>query len=242
MKRLLGLVPNTTVCVAEAEREDYLQAVPPGQLITHPNLPSIAPIRNWINENVQEDCVVMIDDDFHGIVPLIGKQKVMTDPEVIAQVIENAHRIAEDLDTGVFCWSRTRNSLLTQPEMFPMRFVAPISSSFGLRGTARQRKFDVELSGREDLDFTMRTLLEDRILIADMRWHFDHGRIFSGKGGNVGLITREHWERITQAIFDRWGKYVGRSRPRFGKGGGGSTSSMGIRVSRTSPLAKRLEN
>ena len=82
----------------------------------------------------------------------------------------------------------------------------------------------------------MRTLLDDRILFADMRWYFDFGRIFAGRGGNVGLVRREDWERSTQEIYRRWGQYVARTKPGFFKGRG-QTSPMGIRVSRRSVLA-----
>jgi hypothetical protein len=38
------------------------------------------------------------------------RQRHVTDPTVIAQVIENGHRIAEDLGITLFCWSRTQNN------------------------------------------------------------------------------------------------------------------------------------
>ncbi len=63
-----------------------------------------------------------------------------------------------------------------------------------MRGPARARVWDRNLPGRSDLDFTLQTMMEDRILLADMRWYFDHGRIFSGKGGAVGIVSSAGFE------------------------------------------------
>jgi len=63
--------------------------------------------------------------------------------------------------------------------------------TFGLRGAARNRKFDPQMIGREDIDFSLQSLMDDRIMLGDMRFYFDHGRIFSGRGGNAGKITRD---------------------------------------------------
>lgn len=194
-------------------------------------------IRNWLSREIQEDCLVEIDDDLVCIRPLIGRQRPVTDPKTIEDVIRTAQVVSADLGINVFCWSRARNVAMAHPELLPVRFVQPVSSSFGLRGAARQRPFDEGLPGRADLDFTMRTLLEDRILYADMRWYFDHGRIFSGKGGAVGMISAEQYRRTTEEIYRRWGRFVGRRRPAWIKRKG-STSPMSIKVTRHSPLAK----
>ena len=187
MPLILRLLPGATVFVDKREESEYAAVVPRNQLWLHESLPGLVAIRNWLNANVQEDCLVMIDDDFRGVIPLMGKHRPITDPVVIAEVIANGHRVAEDLGISVFCWGRSLNNVLLKPEWDPFRLVGPISSSFGLRGAARSRRFDPACEIREDLDFTMQTLLEDRILLMEMRWYFDHGRIFSGRGGNVGL-------------------------------------------------------
>lgn len=238
--KLLQMIPTATICVAKSERADYAAVVPKGQLMTHPNVLGLPRIRNWLNANVQEDCLVAIDDDLKGIRPLIGKQKIIRDPLVIARAIDNAHRVCEDLGIGVFCWSRTRNTFLAEPDVLPVRFVQPVSCSFGLRGPARSRQFDPDMPGRADMDFTLQTLLEDRILLADMRWYFDHGRIFSGKGGNVGLLTHDQWEKGTAKLYAKWGRFIGRTKPGFAKSQG-NVSPASIRVKRMNPLAKSLD-
>jgi hypothetical protein len=232
---ILSLLPDAVICVAESERADYAAAVPRKQLLCHRDLPGLIAIRNWLNDTIQEDCIVQIDDDLKGIRPLIGKNRRQTDPDVIDQVIRNQHQVAQDLDISVFCWSRTRNTPMAQPQFQPFRVVGPVSSSFGLRGSARNRRFDPEIPGRADVDFTMQTLLKDRIVLMDMRWHFDHGRVFSGKGGNVGLLSDEDFERATRILYARWGRHLGRSKPGFVRK---STSRpLSIKVQRRSDLA-----
>ena len=238
--RILSILPNATITVAESEAADYADVVPKKQLLLHPELRGLAAIRNWLAKTLQEDCLVEIDDDLRGVIPQLGKAKRITDPAVIAELIENGHRIAEDLGIGVFCWSRTANNFLSDPIFLPIRFVQPVSCSFGMRGAARNRLWDETIPGRADLDFTMRTMLEDRVLLADMRFYFDHGRIFSGKGGAVGIVSREGFEAGTRILYDRWGKYIGRKRPGFMKGQG-NVAPMSIRVQRHNPTAKQVD-
>jgi hypothetical protein len=238
--RILSLLPNATITVAESEAADYREVVPEKQLLLHPELHGLAAIRNWLASTLQEDCLVEIDDDLRGVIPQIGKAKRITDPQVIAEIIENGHRIAEDLGIGVFCWSRTANNFLSDPIFLPIRFVQPVSCSFGMRGAARNRIWDETIPGRADLDFTMKTMLDDRVLLADMRFYFDHGRIFSGKGGAVGIVSREGFEAGTRILYDRWGKYIGRKRPGFMRGQG-NVAPMSIRVQRHNPTAKEVD-
>ncbi len=97
--------------------------------------------------------------------------------------------------------------------------------------------FDPGLPGRADFDFTMQTLLDDRILYADVRFYFDHGRIFSGRGGNVGLLTDEMFKRSSDLLKCRWGKYVSFEKPGYAKMKASNTQSMSARVRRHNPLA-----
>jgi hypothetical protein len=236
MKRVLSLLPSAIVCVAKREEQDYAAAVGNARLITHDNLPGIIAIRNWLNETIQEDCLVMVDDDLKCIYPQIGKQIKVTDPELIAHVIDNAHRVSEDLDIGVFCWTRTRNAFMVEPEYLPFRFVAPVMCSFGLRGAARGRRFDPELPGRADFDFAFQTALEDRICLQDMRWYFDHGRIFAGRGGNAGVISKEQFDASTKRLTAKWGQFVSTKRAAYIKSKAGS--AVGMKVQRSNPIVK----
>lgn len=205
MKRILTLLPTALICVNEEEKDAYLTVVPKERLICH-HLTGLAYIREWLNRHIQEDCLVMIDDDLRAIWWVVGEPRRYTDPRAIMEVIENTHQVACDLSFNVFTWSRSVKGL--NPEYDPIKFCAPIGGSFGLRGAARNRAFDVTLPGRADADFTLQTVLEDRILLGDVRVYFDFGRCFSGAGGNSGLITDEQFALTTKILKERWGPYI----------------------------------
>lgn len=234
--RLLKLLPDATICVAESERAEYLAVVPKGQLVTHPDIRGLIHIRNWMADHFQEDCLVQVDDDLRQVYLLTDvKTRRTKDPAVIAQIIENSVRICEDLDIGVFCWNRTTNRAMIEPTEDPIRLVQALSCSFGIRGSARHRRWDPEIVCRADFNFTLQTLLDDRILYCDNRFLFDHGRIFSGLGGNVGLVSDEDFRRSTMILKERWGQYASFKTPAWQKNR--SVEGFSIRVKRRHPTA-----
>lgn len=239
MPRLLSLVPNARVVVAESERDEYARFVPAGQLDTHPDLRGMAAIRNHILDHSPADCVVMIDDDLKCVERLVGSRAKIKDPQTIAEIIENARQCAEDLGIGVFCFNRSANTVLVTPEAIPFRMVMPVSCTFGVRGPARQRRFDPQMPGKADLDYTLRTLADDRVLWADCRWLFDHGRVFGGRGGAVGVLTDDQVEATNLKLKARWGPFINLSKGVIGqkKSASRSADSMSIKVKRTNPTA-----
>ena len=80
----------------------------------------------------------------------------------------------------------------------------------------------------------MQTLLDDRVLLCDCRWYFDHGPCFSGKGGNVGILQDDAWKASSEALFAKWGKYLGKSVPCFRKTQS-RVDAMSIRDGRRNP-------
>ncbi len=234
IKQMLSLLPDATVCVAREEEAAYRKVVPEKQLLLHDNLVGLVNIRNWLNATIQEDCLVQVDDDLLCVRTLVGKSRKIIDPAVIAQIIENAHRISADLDIGVFCWSRSQNTVMLRPEYRPVRFAAPLAAAYGLRGAARRRTFRTDLKGREDFDFTLQTLLDDRILFMDTRFYFDFGRAFSGTGGNVGIISSEQFARSGKLMRHRWGRFISLKAPGFVKNR--SSDAMSVRVCRANPV------
>lgn len=218
--------------MAERERADYAAVVPKGQLITHPNLPGLAPIRQWLNRTIQEECLVMFDDDLRSLWCIVGRyRREYRDPQVIREVIENTHAVACDLGIGLFTWSRSATGIGLATDVEPIKFAVPLGAAFGLRGAARERDFDLDIPGRSDVDFALRTLLEERIMLGDIRWYFDFGRCFAGAGGNSGLITDEQFARSTRIIKERWGDYVSFTPKRKRTG-----EVYQIRVVRKNPL------
>ena len=91
--------------------------------------------------------------------------------------------------------------------------------------------------GRADLDWTLRTLLEDRCVYADVRFYFDCGAVFSGRGGNVGLISPKQFEEASRNIRRAWGKHISFKAPGFVKSR--EVVSAALRVSRSNKIAQR---
>ena len=191
--------------------------MPENKLLLHPPLPNMPHIHNWMVECealAKYPTLIRMDDDLRRVMALgSSRPRSITDPHEILTIIENSACVCEDLELGVFCWSRQGNTLLIG-DLFqrPMRPVQPVFSAFGLMNGARRRKLDPALHGRADVDFTLRTLLEDRIVYADMRFYFDFGPAVAGSGGSAGMINQSDFAEVTKKLARRWGKYFDLSR------------------------------
>lgn len=237
MPILRSLLPTAVICIDEREKADYAPVVPADYLLTHPPTTGAPAARNWILDNVDTPVVVMCDDDLMGVKCLVGSRRMIVNADEILAIIENSLQVAEDLNVSTFCWSRSANDFLMRPEYLPMRPVQPVYGCFGMRGPARHRKYDETLKTRADLDWTMRTLLEDRIVYADVRFYFDFGTSFTGSGGNSGLVQPEEFLSASREVKRRWGKHVSYKAPGFVKKR--EIAPASIRVSRSNRSAKK---
>lgn len=236
MRRILTLLPDAHICVDQREVDDYRAVVPERQLIAHPPTTNLSQVRNWIIKHVECDCLVQIDDDLKRVLTTDGfASRPTRDPDEIMQILVNAANICDDAGIGVFAFSRRKDPAILRQDEQPFRFVGPAGCTFGMLGPARHRLFDERFIGRDDFDWTLRTLIEDRILFMDTRFYFDHGPIFSGRGGNVGLVDKQGFHRSTRLLKQLYGRCVEFSGVRFtgqGKQARKSKQSMSIRVRR----------
>lgn len=239
MGRILSLLPEALICVDEREVGDYRPFVPVRQLIAHPPTTNLSQVRNWIIENIECRCQVQIDDDLRRIIVSDGlSRRSTTDPDEIIQILVNSANICEDAGIGVFAFSRQPNPAIVRQDELPFRLVHPVSSTFGMLGSARYRFFDERFVGRDDFDWSLRTLIEDRIMFVDSRFYFDHGPIFSGRGGNVGLVDEDGFDTSSKLLKHHYGSAVDFSNPRCSRSRKrvrDARSSMAIRVERRQP-------
>lgn len=237
MPLLRRLLPTAIICVDEVEARDYRACVPEPNLAFHPPLPHMPSINNWMIEHFKEPILIFIDDDLQGVQVTVGSRRYITDPEEILAILENAARNCRDLGLTAFCFSRTPNTTVIRPEERPIVPTQMLGSTRGYMGSARYRLHNTAMPGRNDFDFTMRTLLEDRCIYADVRFYFDHGPIFAGRGGSVGIVTTSMFEQSSRLLKERWAGCLSFKAPGYVKKR--NVVAMSIRVSRTNKLAQR---
>lgn len=237
MALIRELLPSAVICVDEREVEDYADLVPQERLLLHPPMEIAARVRNWLIEEVSSLILVMIDDDFQGVMSLTGSKRFITDAEEIYAIIENAARACVDLELTTFCFAGSPNAVVVKPEFYPVKTTQPVFRVFGIMGAARRRKWRTDLPGRSDVDWTLRTLLLDRCVYADVRFYFDCGRVFSGRGGNVGLVTPEAFDRASRELRRTWGRSISFKMKAYEASR--SVANCAIKVSRTNKSAHR---
>jgi hypothetical protein len=237
MPTILRLLPTATICVDEREADDYAPHVPADQLLLHPPLEGFAVVVNWIIDAVAEPILVLCDDDLKGVISRMPPWRYIEDPDEILAIIENAAQCCEDLGLTTFAFSRTSNRAMIKPDETPIRPISYLSNVFGIMGKARTRKMDPRFAGRNAIDLTLKTLLEDRVIFGDCRFYFDCGAIFAGTGGNVGLVTKERFRESTLALVEAWGKHVKTNPLPFRKNF--SVDAMRIGVSRSNAQGQK---
>ena len=85
----------------------------------------------------------------------------------------------------------------------------------------------------------MRTMLDDRVLLADMRLFRPRADI-SGKGGAVGIVVVKG-SRLVPGSRRSLGQVHRPKRPREFMKGQGNVAPMSIRVQRHNPTAKQVD-
>lgn len=237
METIRWLLPTAKICIDEREAPDYAPFVESSRLLLHPPFDGLPKTINWLQDAIKTEVLVEVDDDFCGVQVNVGSKRFITDSEEILAIIENAIIVAKDLGLTTFCWSRTSNTTIINPSMRPFVPVQSVCNAFGVMGAARKRKYDPALLGRADVDWALRTLLEDRCVLADVRYYFDCGRVFSGRGGNVGIVTPEQFKSASRQIIDRWGRHVSFTKLAFQKAR--DVAAVKIAVSRTNKTAQK---
>jgi len=237
MPLLRHLLPSAVICVDEREAKDYASEVPKDKLLLHPPMEGLPYVINWMMDNVSADILIEIDDDFRGVKVTTGSQRYIHSPDEILAILENSARNTKDLGLTTFCFSRTPNTTVIKPDVRPIVPTQSVCNAFGVMGRARRRHYRPEYFGRADVDWTLQTLLEDRCVYADIRFYFDCGRVFSGRGGNVGLVTPEQFEKASRALRHTWGDAVSFKPPAFAKNR--DVAAIRIAVKRTNKTAQK---
>lgn len=238
MDQMRYLVPTSKICIDEREVGDYAPFVEKSRMLVHPSFDGLPKVLNWCIQTVQSEVLIFLDDDLQGVQVNVGNKRFLTDSDEILAVIENSMRCCKDLGLTTFCWSRTPNMTVINPSTRPIVPVQLVTAAFGIMGGARRQNFEEEFTARSCIDWTLRTLLKDRAVFADVRFYFDFGRPFAGAGGNVGLVTPDSFKAISLSIQKRWGRHVSFKPPAFAKKKR-DIATVKIAVSRTNKTAQR---
>ena len=237
MPRIRQLLPSAMICVDEREVREYQRAVPKDKLLVHPPMQGLPRIGNWLLDAVDASILIRIDDDLRSVLCTTGSKRSITNPNEILAVLENSAQACHDLGLGVFCYSRTANVTVIRPEERPIVPIQVAASAFGVMNAARHRKFDETLHGRADLDFSLQTLLDDRILYADVRFYFDFGPIGYGSGGSAGMISKKDYAEVSRKLALKWGSALKHGGPAYVKNR--TSTAMSVAVKRTNTRAQR---
>lgn len=230
---LIKQLAKVRLYVGEPESAYYRAGNPGIEVATHPGLPTIGAIRQFILDHSPEDCVVMLDDDLKCVRPVLGlRRKAIHEPAAIMKIIENGMVCARDLGISLFSWNRNPNGGFLQPHD-PLGIAQPCAGCFGIIG--RKLRFDETLQHGEDMDITLQGLMVDRIVLQDRRFYFDFGLVGAGNGGLQGVRSQEKIDADIEVLTKRWGPHLelkGRPRSQHFKKGTVRSRSASIRVRR----------
>lgn len=214
----LALFPDAVVTVDEREIDDYAPVIAQfadagATLLPHPPLAGISAIRNWLLDTMDDETFVMADDDIKYVYSKVGTViRNYRDPAATRQILENACECARGIGAGLFGFTQDGNVLGFKPQD-PLAFKGWIGTVIGVIGRSdgvhRQIRYDERLTiGSEDIDFSLRHLLERRIIFIDERFHFESVNRLRAVGGNAFNRSLEREKLEGERLQAIWGDYV----------------------------------
>ena len=205
----LELFSDAIVTVAESEMDDYAVLGLGDRLIPHPDsVAGIGPIRQWVLDNIEEETIVMADDDVFQLRISAGRMRkasVTRDPNVVAQVLENAEMMARGFGTPIFGFDQGSGDVRKFHPHDPIKLNSWTGGIIGIIG--RDLRYDTSLLLRADIDFCLKAILKYRVVCIDTRFAFVHKR-FKNKGGNDHVRSSDRNRLEIERLKDRWGKWL----------------------------------
>lgn len=209
-KHALKLFPEALIVCHDYEYDEYRTALPADtEIIQHSLEGGIAPIRQWVLEQIDDEMVLFVDDDVRYLKVVAGFEtasRVIKDPAAIRQVIENAGYIAREIGAPIFGFAQTSGDVRKYRPTDPISLSGWVGSVIGVIG--RDIEYDVTLRMRADIDLCLRAMLEHRILFIDSRFSFIHHAMFKHAGGNAHMRSAERSQREIEVLRQRWGNWV----------------------------------
>lgn len=209
------LLPLLTLVVPASEERAYQRAVGGrvAGLYAHPDLDGLARTRNFVLDEVyagDEDFVFLVDDDVYRIRHMMRFRVVyLTRHDHILAVIGRTARLALEAGTNLFGYAPTpRPQERKGWEPFSLR-VWIDGQSMGVIG--REQRFDDRLRSGSDIDFSLQTLRDRRILLRDNRYAWEQRRW--SVGGASHFRTTAEFGRNLAHLQRKWGRGVIQPNP-----------------------------
>lgn len=206
-RHVLRMFPGALVVVHEDEADAYSGLG--ADLLAHPaTVAGIAPLKNWILDNVPDETLFIVDDDISSLKAMAGRataSAVIRDPVAIRQIIENAEACARGLGAPVFGFNQNSGDVRKFKNQDPFAFSGWVGGAMGIIG--REFRFDSNLKLRADIDFCLQAQLKRRCIFADLRFAFIEQR-FNNTGGNAGMRSAERNQRELAYLKQKWGKWL----------------------------------
>jgi|TARA_R110000824_G_scaffold32908_1_gene106074 hypothetical protein len=202
------LYPCVTLIVSESEREEYEANGNHVETCPDKVQGNVSRVRNFILQtNEEADCVVIMDDDCHGIGRYNHRNgsKERIDGEQLIRFAEQATRLA--LDGGIKLWGI---NCLPDPgtyrEYRPFSFVAYIGSPFS--GHCKTDLFyDERLPLKEDYDLSLQHLYKHKKVLRLNGYHYFVEQAAQGGGCATARNSTSELEQF-EGLEKKWGRSI----------------------------------
>jgi hypothetical protein len=199
------MFPFADVIVPEYEKALYEKKIKKAVLTYPDNIHGLSILRNYILRKFTEEIIIMIDDDIDKLYNQeFNTYTRITDPIDIKRILDSTAAITKDLGKSLFGYKPSRNITFYDPTN-PFRLNGWVGTVIGIVG--RKYYFDEHNILKTDIDYSLQCLLEDRIIIQDMRYVFDSIKI-KNSGGNSTYRTKDRVESEQMYLKRKWGKHI----------------------------------
>ena len=202
------LYPSVKLVVKESEADEYLEN--DNDIIVCPDSAqgNVSRIRNWILDNLYDDadCVVIIDDDSHGIGRWMNQKKYIFNDDQLNNFMSKSAYLCDQFGFkhwGVNCIPDGR----AYREYTPFSFVKYIGSPFSGHLKDSAIRYDEDLPLKEDYDITSQHVYKYG---GALRINYAHYEVKQAEQEG-GCATYRNLEKEREQFFllqKKWGKDI----------------------------------
>lgn len=199
---------NVVIVIGEDEREEYEKFLGSGYnylLIPKERNTNIAKARNFMLENADTECILMMDDDVESVGYYEKGKKCYLNVEELENFVADGFRMAKEL--GVHLWGINMTAdRMAYREFTPFSFSVPILGTFcGIIKT--DIKYMEEIYLKEDYDFFLEHIHKDHKTLRFNKYHYNTIHL-TIPGGCAAYRTMGEEKRQAEILQKKWGSKV----------------------------------